>query len=212
MRIYFSMLPFVVLLASSSLFASSLEGKPDCDVKKAQAGYKIVFVDGIFDLAHYGHQQVIQNAINEGARFFHTLPENIRVIAGVSGTDEEIASYKRPSVYTIVEIMRQVSGFKGVHKVVNSPMVTTRAFMREHCIDLVVAGSDYADLEKAKRYYADPIEMERFVTFPRTEGISTSDVMRRTAMRVAEIMKKNATREHEIEVINEFIELMKTHF
>ncbi len=202
----------IAFLLCSSLVASSHDMKSDCEVEKTQGKYKIVFVDGIFDLAHYGHQQVIQNAINEGVKFFQTVPENIRVIVGVSGTDEEIANYKRPSVYSIAEKMRQMSGFKGVHKVVNSAMVTTRAFMQEHCIDLVVAGSDYADLERARKYYADAIDMERFVTFPRTEGISTSDIMRRTATRVAEIMEKNATDQRDVEVIRAFLELMKTHF
>lgn len=182
-----------------------------------ESEYKHVFVDGTFDLAHYGHQQVIQNAKKYGACFFN-LPENkIRVIVGVSGSDEEIASYKRKPVYTIEEKMRQISGFQGVYQVINSPMITTDEFVKIHHIDLVVAGSDYAIHEKAIKYYQAPIEQEIFLTFPRTEGISTTNIMRRVVDSVADTIIKNLDPnspqyESDKATVQQFLELQKKYF
>lgn len=64
-------------------------------------GNKYVFIDGTFDLAHYGHQQVIQNAISTGSKFFKVPKDQIKVIVGISGTDEELTTYKRKPVYSI---------------------------------------------------------------------------------------------------------------
>lgn len=177
--------------------------------------YKNVFVDGTFDLAHYGHQQVIQNAIKTGSEHFNVPPEQIRVIAGVAGPDSVIIAYKRRSVYSHEEKMKQISGFKGVHKVVPSEMVTKEEFIKKHNIDLVVAGGDYAiGKGKAQKYYADPIRMGIYKTFPRTEGVSTSDILRRTVDRVAEFIENKIpeTNTADREVINKFLELVKKYF
>lgn len=152
---------------------------------------KYVFIDGTFDLAHYGHQQVIQNAITTGSKFFKVREDQIRVIVGISGTDEELTAYKRKPVYSIEEKMRQVNGFKGVYKVLNTPMITTKEFIEKHKIDLVVAGGDYTDPTVASKYYKDPIDMGIFVTFPRTKGVSTTGIMRKVVDSVADTVLKN---------------------
>ena len=104
-------------------------------------------------------------------KFFRIPSQKIRLIVGISGPDEEVAVYKRPSIYSIEEKTMQMLGMKGVDRVINSPLVITNAFVEEHGIDLVVAGDDYDDLNKIRKYYKDPYERGIFKTFKRTPSI-----------------------------------------
>lgn len=180
-------------------------------------GYQYVFIDGTFDIAHYGHQQVIQNAINTGSEFFKVPKERIRVIVGISGTDEELTAYKRKPVYSIKQKMRQVNGFKGVYKVLNTPMITTKEFIEKHKIDLVVAGGDYIDPTVARKYYKDPIDMGIFVTFPRTKGVSTTKIMKKVVDSVADTILKrldpnDPNYEENKQCIEKFVKLKEEKF
>ncbi len=180
-------------------------------------GYKYVFIDGTFDIAHYGHQQVIQNAITTGSQFFKVPKEQVKVIVGISGTDEELMIYKRKPVYSIQQKMRQVNGFKGVYKVLNTSMITTKKFIEKHKIDLVVAGGDYTDPTVAHKYYKDPIDMGIFVTFPRTKGVSTTKIMKKVVNSVADtVLKKLNPNDPDYEenkkCIERFVILKDEHF
>jgi cytidyltransferase-like protein len=180
-------------------------------------GYKYVFIDGTFDLAHYGHQQVIQNALTTGSQFFDIPKDQIKVIVGISGTDEEITNYKRKPVYSIKQKMRQVNGFKGVHKVLNSPMITNKEFIENNKIDLVVAGGDYTDPIVARKYYQIPIDMGIFVTFPRTKGVSTTKIMKKVVDSVADTLlkrldPKDPNYEEDQKCIQQFVILKNERF
>lgn len=201
---------YLLLVVSFLLFTAN-------SVFSGENGYKYVFIDGTFDLAHYGHQQVIQNAINTGMDFFHLPKNKIKVVVGISGSDEELTVYKRKPVYSIEEKMRQVRGFKGVYKVVNSPMVTTKKFIQTNKIDLVVAGGDYADPIKAKKYYSAAIELGIFKTFPRTEGVSTTRIMKNVIDSVADTILKrldpnDPNYESDKLAVKRFVELQEEHF
>ena len=133
-----------------------------------------VSVDGTFDLAHWGHQNVLRNARNTAAEFFNVPKDQIEVVVGVAGTPKELSSYKRPSVYTQEEKIKQLSGFKGADLVVRKEMKTTKAYMEKYKIDLVVTGDDYDDPKKRDKWYSYPHSIGRFKTFKRTPGVSTT--------------------------------------
>lgn len=171
-----------------------------------------VAIDGTFDLPHWGHQNVIKNARKTGAAFFKTTENNIFIVVGVAGTPKELASYKRPSVYTQEEKIRQLSGFKGADLVVRKEMKTTKAFMEKYDIDLVVAGGDYKNPIKREKWYSYPYSIGRFEIFERTEGVSTSDIMRKTLKSISAVLKTNKLSNKEKEAIRIYEELVKKYF
>eukprot|EP00547_Thalassionema_nitzschioides_P017179 CAMPEP_0194239666 /NCGR_PEP_ID=MMETSP0158-20130606/6064_1 /TAXON_ID=33649 /ORGANISM="Thalassionema nitzschioides, Strain L26-B" /LENGTH=226 /DNA_ID=CAMNT_0038974189 /DNA_START=135 /DNA_END=812 /DNA_ORIENTATION=+ len=97
-----------------------------------------VYMDGVFDLFHYGHLQAIRKCMALGHK----------VIIGVTG-DEDATSYKRPPIinqYERATIMASISGISSV--ICPCPLVVTAEFIEEHSIDLVVHGfSDKDDLK-----------------------------------------------------------------
>jgi len=171
-----------------------------------------VTVDGVFDLPHWGHQNVIHNARETAAKFFMTSKDNIFVIVGVAGTPKELTSYKRPSVYTQQEKIRQLSGFKGVDLVVRKEMKTTKEFMEKYKIDLVVTGSDYNDPKKREKWYSYPYSIGKFKTFGRTQGVSTSDIMRKTSRSIAVVVKRNKLTDKEKEAVQIYEGLVERYF
>ncbi len=53
-----------------------------------------------------------------------------------------------------------------------------RAWIEKHDIHLVAHGDDYSQ-EQLTLYYSVPIEMGIFRTLPYTQGISTTEIIRR---------------------------------
>ena len=136
---------------------------------------------------------------------------DIRMIVGVSGSPDEIAAYKRKSVYEYAEKKRQLCGFRGVYRVINSAMVTTGTFIDDHRISLVLAGSDYEDVEKARRYYAAAIDRKIFNTVPRTPSISTTDLMRRVTQNVTQIIRQKFAGDADVvKTLDAFQKLIET--
>merc|ERR1740139_1125821 len=131
---------------------------------------KVVYLNGVFDMCHFGHQRHFQNAAKHG-----------RLIVGVHG-DTACAGYKRQPTMTAEERAAQVSGCRGVWKVLlNAPLVgITEEFMAKYKIDVVALGQEYTSKDiKDDQWYQYPRESGRFVETPRTEGVSTSDLIRR---------------------------------
>ena len=58
----------------------------------------------------------------------------------------------------------------------DAPLVTDEKFIRDHNIDIVVCSPEY-DLPD-DHYYADPRRMGVLKVAPRTEGVSTSDLIK----------------------------------
>lgn len=193
---------FFLLLLFSFSCQTSLEEKTT---------YRVA-VDGVFDLPHWGHQNVIKNARKTAAEFFNTSEDKIFVVVGVAGTPEELSSYKRPSVYTQDEKVRQLQGFKGVNLVVKKEMKTTKEYMEKYKIDLVVAGGDYKNPVKREKWYSYPNSIGRFAVFGRTEGVSTSDLMRKTLKSITAVIKTNKLTPKEEEAIKIYENLVKKYF
>jgi cytidyltransferase-like protein len=158
--------------------APIMNADDDADTEKhvesitAENSQSVVYCNGVWDMCHMGHQRLFQRAATNG-----------KLIVGVHG-DEACKGYKRPPIMTADERATQVAGCKGVWKVLkNAPLETiTQEFMEKYKIDKVALGEEYLLKDvKDDKWYAYPRESGKFVALSRTEGISTSDLIKRCA-------------------------------
>lgn len=127
-----------------------------------------IYVCGVFDMFHIGHQIMINNAQMYGNR----------VIVGIH-SDEDVLLYKRMPITTHEERCDRVSLCNNVYKIIPyAPLITTKEFIEKHNIHLVGYGQEYED-KKDDHYYKDPREMGIGVILPRTNKISTSEIIKR---------------------------------
>jgi choline-phosphate cytidylyltransferase len=132
-----------------------------------------VYCDGVYDLCHIGHKLLFQKALQHGNRLY----------VGVVG-DEDAQNYKRPPIMSHSERCAEVEACKAVTTVIpNSPCFgLTREFLDEHQIHIVAYGEEYLERypdPKDDPYYRVPREMGIARPLPRTQGFSTSDLIRR---------------------------------
>lgn len=136
-----------------------------------------VYVDGIYDLTHYAHIKQLEAArqkVGPGQRCY--------LIVGIPN-DEDATSYKRKPVLRMDERVKLLNAIRHVDEIVeNAPCNgLTKAFIEQHQIHLVVHGAEYDKPDDP--YYKVPREMGITRTVPRTQGISTSDILRRIMTR-----------------------------
>jgi cytidyltransferase-like protein len=122
---------------------------------------KRIMVDMSATLIHHGHIRLLKKAAEYGT-----------VIVGLT-TDDEILSKKGYHPELLFNHRKEVlESIKYVDKVVATPWLINDSVLEEHKIDLLVHGHDNSNL----------ISNTKLLTFPRTEGIS-STVIRQSAMR-----------------------------
>ncbi len=132
-----------------------------------------VYVDMIADLFHPGHVSFFKKALKHG---------DVLVVGLIS--DEEATTYKRKPIMTLEERINAVESCKYVGEVIgNVPLILTEEFIKEHNINVVVHGDDYTQ-EQIEEMYGVPYKMGIYQPVPYTQGISTSDLIRRIAKRV----------------------------
>jgi choline-phosphate cytidylyltransferase len=148
-----------------------------------------VFCDGVYDLCHKGHKNLFASALTFGNRLH----------VGVM-SDEDCIQYKRRPIMTTEERVKEVDSCKAVYRAIALPddyskTGITKEFIVKHNIHIVAHGWEYdpSNPSFAKRladgetdYYGVPRSMGITRTFPRTEGISTSDLIKRIVSRAAE--------------------------
>ena len=116
---------------------------------------KRVMVDMSATLIHHGHTRLLKKASEHG-----------NVIVGIT-TDEEIVTKKGYTPELSFEQRKEIlESIKYVSEVVAVPWLLTNATLAEHNIDLLVHGDDNSNL----------IDKEKLLIFPRTEGISSTDI------------------------------------
>ena len=145
-----------------------------------------VYCDGVYDLCHIGHKRAFQNALQHGNRLF----------VGVM-SDKDCANYKRPPIMTHAERCAEVEACKAVTKVIpNAPCFgLTQEFLDEHQIHLVAFGEEY--LERYPNpdddpYYGYPRKMGMACPLPRTNTLSTSELIERIR-KAPDVPKKSPT-------------------
>ncbi|CAB9506092.1 Ethanolamine-phosphate cytidylyltransferase [Seminavis robusta] len=143
-----------------------------------------IFMDGAFDLLHYGHMNAFRLAKSLGTT----------LIVGVN-SDESITRCKgAPPLMSDDERMTMVKTCKFVDEVVeNCPYVMSPEYLdwviKEKRIDYVIHGSDPCFTVDGEDVYAAAKATGKFRMIPRTEGVSTSDILGRILV---------MTREHHI--------------
>jgi ethanolamine-phosphate cytidylyltransferase len=142
-----------------------------------------IFMDGAFDMLHYGHMNAFRLARSLGTH----------LIVGVN-SDESITRCKGAPLMTDQERLTMVKTCKFVDDVVEDcPYVMSPEYLewviREYKIDYVVHGSDPCFTLDGQDVYASAKAKGKFRNIPRTEGVSTSDILGRILV---------MTREHHI--------------
>ena len=131
-----------------------------------------IFMDGAFDMMHYGHMNAFRLARSLG----HKL------IVGVN-SDESIMQCKGAPLLNDEERLTMVKGCKFVDEVIpECPYIMNKEYLdyvfEEHKIDYVIHGDDPCIVD-GKDVYAAAKASKRFQSIPRTEGVSTTDIIGR---------------------------------
>jgi len=126
---------------------------------------KRVYADMVGDLFHLGHINMLKQAREYGDY----------LIVGIH-SDKTVESYKRKPILSESERYEIVKNCKLVDEVItDAPLVITQDYIKENKIDVVVHGDDTAFTEN----YKVPIDMGIMQYIKYTEGISTSEIIKR---------------------------------
>ncbi|WOH07255.1 hypothetical protein DCAR_0626684 [Daucus carota subsp. sativus] len=141
--------------------------------KKYQKRRVRVYMDGCFDLMHYGHANALRQAKALGDE----------LVVGVV-SDEQIVANKGPPVLSMEERLTLVSGLKWVDEVIaDAPYEITEEFMKrlfnDHKIDYIIHGDDPCLLPDGTDAYALAKSAGRYKQIKRTEGVSSTDIVGR---------------------------------
>lgn len=131
-----------------------------------------IWMDGAFDMMHYGHM----NAFRQGKAL------GTHLVVGVN-SDESIATCKGPPVMNDQERLTAVEGCKFVDEVVPGvPYVMSQEYLEyvieKYRIDFVVHGDDPCIVD-GKDVYEAAKAKGKYRSIPRTEGVSTTDIVGR---------------------------------
>jgi ethanolamine-phosphate cytidylyltransferase len=131
-----------------------------------------IFLDGAFDMMHYGHMNAFRLAKSLGTH----------LVVAVN-SDESITNCKGKPLMNDDERMTMVSACKFVDEVVpDCPYVMNKGYLdhviEKYNIDYVVHGDDPCFVD-GQDVYAVAKAAGKFRTIPRTEGVSTTDIVGR---------------------------------
>jgi len=131
-----------------------------------------VYIDGVFDLCHLGHKNHIARALKYGNR----------LLVGVM-SDDDVCKYKREPVMNLEERCAEVEALRCVYKVIpGAPCFgLTKDFIEQWKIHFVLASPEYE--KPGDKYYKVPREMGILKIMPRTDGVSTSELIDRIRKR-----------------------------
>nr|XP_002742026.1 PREDICTED: ethanolamine-phosphate cytidylyltransferase-like [Saccoglossus kowalevskii] len=128
-----------------------------------------VWVDGCYDMVHFGHANSLRQAKNLGDY----------LMVGVH-SDEEVTRHKGPPVMNEQERYRMVRAIKWVDEVIeDAPYVTTLETLDKYNCDFCAHGDDITCDENGQDTYRIVKSAGRYKEFPRTAGVSTTDIVGR---------------------------------
>jgi ethanolamine-phosphate cytidylyltransferase len=131
-----------------------------------------IWLDGCYDMMHWGHANVLRQARE-------AVGGNCHLVLGIH-SDAEIARHKGPCIMNETERYPAARAVKWVDEVVEDvPYCPTLPLLREHQIDLVIHGDDVAVDASGRNAYEEIIAAGMFKTVPRTDGVSTTDLIER---------------------------------
>lgn len=131
-----------------------------------------IFMDGAFDMMHYGHMNAFRLARSLGTH----------LVVGVN-SDKSITECKGPPLMNDQERLTMVKGCKFVDEVVpDCPYVMSEEYLNwvieTFKIDYVIHGDDPC-IVNGKDVYESAKKAGKFQSIPRTEGVSTTDIVGR---------------------------------
>ncbi|GAB9465173.1 hypothetical protein Gpo141_00002589 [Globisporangium polare] len=132
-----------------------------------------IWMDGAFDMMHYGHMNAFRQA-----RALGTF-----LVVGVNDDESITACKGAPPVLNNEERIASVEGCKFVDVVEpHCPYIMNEEYLKrmikKHKIDFVVHGDDPCIVD-GKDVYESAQKLGKYRTIPRTEGVSTSDILGR---------------------------------
>ncbi|KAF8397073.1 hypothetical protein HHK36_018711 [Tetracentron sinense] len=153
---------------------------PPLGVRKRKKKPIRVYMDGCFDMMHYGHCNALRQARALGDQ----------LVVGVV-SDAEITANKGPPVTPLHERMIMVSAVKWVDEVIpDAPYAITEDFMNklfdEYNIDYIIHGDDPCLLPDGTDAYTLAKKAGRYKQIKRTEGVSSTDIVGRMLLCVRE--------------------------
>lgn len=136
-------------------------------------GRRRVYVDMVGDLFHPGHVELLRAARELGDH----------VVVGVL-SDETAAGYKRWPIMSLAERVGVIEACRYVDEVIpDAPLRLSAEFLTGHDLDLVVHGDDLGE-EAAVDVYGPAVETGRLRIVPRSEGVSTTELITRVRARL----------------------------
>jgi len=128
-----------------------------------------VWIDGCFDMVHFGHANVLRQAKALGDC----------LIVGVH-SDEEITQQKGPPVFSEQERYAMVRAIKWVDEVVEgAPYITCPETLKKYNCDFAVHGDDVSITADGKDAYECIKNSGMYREVQRTQGVSTTDIVGR---------------------------------
>ena len=128
-----------------------------------------IFVDGVFDFYHAGHQEHFK-------RVKH-LYEDVQLTVGVI-SDSECLEYKRKPTMNEHMRLQLVSKDKNVDTAMVTPLIITRQFIKDNAIDFIYhAFATPEDESNQNECFAIPREMGIFKSIPYVKGISSTAIL-----------------------------------
>ena len=149
-----------------------------------------IFMDGAFDLLHYGHMNAFRLGRSLGTH----------LVVGVN-SDESITACKGAPLMNDQERLTMVQACKFVDEVVpGCPYIMNREYLdyviEKYNIDYVVHGDDPCIVD-GKDVYAAAKKAGKFRSIPRTEGVSTTDIVGRMLLMTKEHHYYDNNKEHQ---------------
>ncbi|AIO00982.1 ethanolamine-phosphate cytidylyltransferase, putative [Leishmania panamensis] len=140
-----------------------------------------IWVDGCFDMLHFGHANALRQARRLGAELF----------VGCH-SDEEVMRFKGPPMMHAEERYEALRACKWVDYVVeNYPYCTRLKDVQRFEIDYVVHGDDISVDLDGNNSYQEIIDAGKFKVVKRTEGISTTNLVGRMLLCTKDHMLKS---------------------
>lgn len=137
---------------------------------EADKRYRIGYTDGVYDLFHVGHLNMIQTA-KEKCEY---------LIVGVHG-DDVVKSYKyRRPIIPENERRRIIESVKGVDRAVINHFRDKRKLWEMYHFDVIFIGDDWKGTERWNHFEQVLAEINVDVIYvPYTKGISTTEIRER---------------------------------
>ncbi|KAJ3286664.1 Ethanolamine-phosphate cytidylyltransferase [Rhizoclosmatium sp. JEL0117] len=136
-----------------------------------------IWVDGCFDMMHFGHANALRQAKEMGGY----------LVVGVH-SDAEILKNKGPTVMTEQERYAAVAACKWVDEVVpNAPYLTSLEWMDKYGCQICAHGDDVTTMADGSDCYQLVKDAGRYWEYKRTQGVSTTELVGRMLLGTNEL-------------------------